>query len=202
MIGTTRRVVPFWVLQATELLALVALADLSLHVTGGGLLVGTGALFAGLALFADGPLGVVKVCSRRLHVVLVAIASVVVALAPVVPAFRPDIEGIIVVEVVAVGLLRLATLTSTAGPRPRSGAGSGPVIDTTADVVTPSPPQPPPAAAGSAARRAGRATAAAAQASAQHRPAAEAQVKRAIRGAGRLAGKAATRTRPPGPPPS
>jgi hypothetical protein len=224
VIGTTNRVVPFWILQATELVSLLALADLSLHVTHGGLLVGAGALFAALALVADGPLGVVRLCGRRLHVVLVMVASVVVGLAPIVPAIRPDLEGILVVELVAVGLLRLASLTSTV-QRPRLVVPPGTVVETTATVVDASspptrPPTSPPtsphgaaaspratssprasaSAGASAARWAGRAATAAAQASARHRPAAEAQVKRALRSAGRATGKVTTRTDPPDPP--
>jgi hypothetical protein len=232
VIGTTNRVIPFWVLQATELVSLLALADLSLHVTNGGLLVGAGALFAVLAMVADGPLGVARVCGRRLHVVLVMAASVVVALAPILPAVRPDLEGILVIELVAVGLFRLATLTSTVPPGRRSVLPPGDVVETTATVVgasspsrTPPPPgsaaprppgsaaRPPAASAGtaastsaaasagaSAARWAGRAATAAAQASARHRPAAEAQVKRALRSAGRATGKVTTRSDPPEPP--
>jgi hypothetical protein len=223
VIGTTNRVVPFWVLQATELVSLLALADLSLHVTNGGLLVGAGALFAVLSMVADGPLGVARLCGRRLHVVLVMVASVVVALAPIIPAVRPDLEGILVVELVAVGLFRLATLTSTA-PAGRKSIRPGAVVEATATVVDPSsspppstpprsPARPPTAPAGtsaastaaasagaSAARWAGRAATAAAQASARHRPAAEAQVKRALRGAGRATGKVTTRSDPPNPP--
>ena len=51
----------------------------------------------------------------------------VIALAPLVPAMRPDIEGIIVVEFGAVGLFRVATLTRTGPfvravrPAPRAG---------------------------------------------------------------------------------
>jgi hypothetical protein len=190
-----RRVFPFWVLQGAEYLLLVALADLSLHVGRGGLLVAMGAAYAVLALTADGPLGVVHLCGRRLHAALVVAVSATAALAPIVPVLRPDLEGIIIVEVIAVGMVRLATLTNTAtGPRPVSG--TGPVVDATAAVVAPPPPAPPsptspaaPSAARLAGRAAGSVSAAVARTSAQHRPAAEEQVKRGIRGAGRLAGK-------------
>jgi hypothetical protein len=193
-----RRVVPFWILQAAEYFTLVALADLSLHVENGRVLVGAGVVYAALAVLADGPLGLLRICPRRLHVTLVVVASVAVALVPVVPALRPDLEGILILEVIAVGMLRLATLTSTAPARPRAVAGSGPLIDSTATVVTdPTPPTPtptpattgPPTPAVTAARMAGRAAGAASAAAVQHRPAAEAQVKRALRGAGRLAGR-------------
>jgi len=196
------RVVPFWILQAAELLALVGLADLSLHVANGGVLVAAGVVFAVLALTADGPLGVIRICGRRLHVVLVVVASALTALAPVVPALRPDIEGIIILEVIAVGILRLATLTNTAAAgHPSADSSSGLAIDATAPVVTESPAYvstPTPTSAvpttSAAARWAGRAVgaagAAAVRTSAQHRPAAEAHVKRAIRSAGRATGKA------------
>ena len=41
------------------------------------------------------------------------VLSAVIALAPIVPALRPDIQGIIVIEFGAVGLIRVATLTRT-----------------------------------------------------------------------------------------
>jgi hypothetical protein len=106
-------VVPFWILQLAELLAAVALADLSLHVDRGGLLVAGTAAFALLAITANGPLGLVRVVPRRPHVYAVCMVCVVVALAPILPQIRPDVSGIIIIEFAAVGLFRLATLTST-----------------------------------------------------------------------------------------
>ncbi len=104
---------PFWILQLAELLAAVALADLSLHVDRGGLLVAGTAVFALLAITAKGPLGLVRLVPRRLHVYAVCGVAVVFALAPIVPQFRPDASGIIIIEFGAVGLFRLATLTRT-----------------------------------------------------------------------------------------
>ena len=108
-----RRVVPFWILQLAELLAAVALADLSLHVDSGGLLVAGTGVFALLAITAKGPLGLVRVVPRRLHVYAVCVAAVVLALAPILPQIRPDVSGIIIIEFAAIGLFRLATLTNT-----------------------------------------------------------------------------------------
>lgn len=105
--------VPFWILQLAELLAAVALADLSLHVDRGGLLVAGTAVFALLAITANGPLGLVRVVPRRLHVHAVCMVAVVFALAPILPQIRPDVSGIIIIEFGAVGLFRLATLTNT-----------------------------------------------------------------------------------------
>lgn len=196
----SRRIIPFWILQAAGLLALVALADLSLHVGHGGTLVGAGAAYAALALTADGPLGLAHLCSRPLHARLVVAVSVAVAVSPLVPALRPDIEGIIILEVVAVGMLRLATLTTTAANRSPAAAVDGPVVEAAATPSGTAPPDEGPAAAPGrapaasptdlAARWAGRTAAAATTAAAQHRPAAEDQVRRAIRRAGRLTGKA------------
>jgi hypothetical protein len=106
-------VVPFWILQLAELLAAVALADLSLHVDRGGLLVAGTAAFALLAITADGPLGLIRVVPRRLHVYAVCVVAVVLALAPILPQIGPDASGIIIIEFGAVGLFRLATMTST-----------------------------------------------------------------------------------------
>jgi hypothetical protein len=135
--------VPFWILQLAELLAAVALADLSLHVNRGGLLVAGTAVFALLAITAKGPLGLVRLVPRRLHVYAVCVVAVVFALAPIIPQIRPDASGIIIIVFGAVGLFRLATMTRTDLPvraprglarpwvRPsagdtQSGAGAGP----------------------------------------------------------------------------
>ncbi|MGA8368851.1 MAG: hypothetical protein WB765_01875, partial [Acidimicrobiales bacterium] len=76
---------PFWVLQLAELLAAVAFADLSLHVDHGQLLVGGTVAFALLAVTAQGPLGLVRVVPRRLHVHIACVVSVLFALAPILP---------------------------------------------------------------------------------------------------------------------
>jgi hypothetical protein len=120
-------VVPFWILQLAELLA----ADLSLHVDRGGLLVAGTAVFALLAITANGPLGLVRVVPRRLHVYAVCVVAVVFALAPILPQIRPDASGIIIIEFGAVGLFRLATLTSTVVTvrAPRGAARAAPATN-------------------------------------------------------------------------
>lgn len=131
--GTSRRWLPFWILQAIELAVAVVFVDLTVHVHDGGLLVAAAIAFALLALTARGPLGVVKLCGQHLHVVLVVATALAVAVAPVVPAFRPDVQGILVVEFGAFGLVRLATFAVT--DQPGSRRGRGPVIDATASVT-------------------------------------------------------------------
>lgn len=208
---------PFWVLQVTELVIAVVLVDVSVHVAGGDLLVAVGGVLAVLAVSAQGPIGLVRLCPQRLHVALAVVAGALAAAAPLVPALRPDVEGIIVIEFAAIGLIRVATLTRTAeyrvgvpGSRRRTGGReTGPVIDATASVVASRNDS---AAADpdehgrdpegeSAARRAGRAAGAAAASgrrlAATHRPAAEAGVKRSIRHAGRWAGRLASRMADP-----
>jgi hypothetical protein len=200
-----------------ELVVAFVFVDVSVHVANSGLLVGAALGFALLAVTARGPLGIVRVCPPWLHLTLVVAVGVVVALAPVFPAARPDIEGIIVIEFGAIGLIRLATLTDM-DPSSRRSMARRPdrmVIEATATVaddVAPrsSPPEPPgnqpPSTAGAAARWAGR-TAGAVSLSgrktvAKHRPEAEAQVKGAIRKAGRLAGRITSSAGPdqgPGP---
>jgi hypothetical protein len=146
-----RRVVPFWILQLAELLAAVALADLSLHVDRGGLLVAGTGVFALLAITAKGPLGLVRVVPRRLHVYAVCVAAVVLALAPILPQIRPDVSGIIIIEFAAIGLFRLATLTNTVvtvrAPRGSArAAASAPTAEPTAmaaaAAVSPENPDP------------------------------------------------------------
>jgi hypothetical protein len=219
-----RRWLPFWALQFSEIAVALVFVDISVHVHKGGLLVASAIAFTALAVTAQGPLGIVRICGKRLHLILIVAAAVVVGLMPIIPGFRPDIEGIIVLEFGAVGLIRIATLTQTAdstGGRTSARRSGSAVIDTTATVVDSDDINAPQAgrpggsqAPGSqrtspatayAARWAGRTTGAAAatgkQVAAKYGPEAEAQVKRGIRGAGRLAGKMAARLTPRDNPP-
>ncbi len=211
-----RRWLPFWVIQATEFGVAVVLADVSIHVSHGGVLIAGALLFFALAITADGPLGLARVCSRRLHLVLVIVASVLLCVASLLPGLRPDVEGLIVVGFAAVGLIRLATLTQS-GPvavsarTTRWTRAGAPVIDTTATVADPGAPTgagtapgPPtrraasaaPAASSTdaAARWAGRTTGSVAatgkRASTKYGPVAGAHLKRTIRAAGRAVGSA------------
>jgi hypothetical protein len=189
------------VLQAAEVVVALVFVDISVHVSNGGVLIGGAGILILLAVTADGPLGILRLCGRRLHVSLMVAVGALLALAPVLPALRPDIEGIIVIEFGAVGLIRLATLTRTAsGPSANSDDRTGHVpgvIDATATERVPAPESPhsptPGPQAGAAARWLGRATGSAAAGGrrmvADHRPEVEAQVKRTIRGAGRAAGR-------------
>ena len=199
-----RRWLPFWLLQAMELVVAFVFVDISVHVANSGLMVAAALALAVLAVTAQGALGIVRLCPPRLHVTLLVSVAVVVALAPLLPAARPDIEGIIVLEFGAIGLIRLATLTdmNLSSRRSTSRRPDRTVIDATATVAEdaasrPAAPDPPATtgstSTGAAARWAGRAAGAASlsgrQAVARHRPEAEAQVKRALRGAGRLTGR-------------
>jgi hypothetical protein len=208
--GGRKRWLPFWILQAAEIVIAVIFVDISVHVANGGLLVAAAVALVALAVTAKGPLGLVRICGPQLHLRLTIIVAGIVALAPIVPAFRPDIEGIIVIEFGAIGLIRLATFTQTAPPTPRGPSvrrpGGSRIIDATAVVVdaaiAPGPGSDAAAstgdrrraaAPGAAARWAGRTAGAAAvtgkRAIDKHRPVAEARVKRTIRSAGRIAGR-------------
>ncbi|HUY66534.1 MAG TPA: hypothetical protein VMV06_06930 [Acidimicrobiales bacterium] len=217
------RWLPFWVLQVTELVVALVFVDVSVHVSNAGLLVAAAATFAALAVTARGPLGIVRICGERLHLVLVMAAAGIMAVGPVIPALRPDIEGIIVLEFGAIGLMRLATFTrlsDTARSVSPSRRGSA-FIDARATVVVPgATPEPPPAPApeppssgspghrssgvapgGATARWLGRtagiAAASGRRAAARHRPVAGARIRRSIRSAGRLTGRVTSR--PDGP---
>jgi len=214
--GPARWRIQFWALQILELGVAFLLVTQSVHVGRGGILIACGVVFGLLALTAKGPLGVFRVCSQRLHVLLVAGAAIAFGALTFVPAIRPDVEGLLVMVAAVVAVVFLASRTmTTSGARGRRRArrGPGPVIDATATVVPPpSAPDdadggtgPPPGAevedAHTALRRAGRTTGAAAAAGKravdEHRPQVEDQVKRGLRGAGRLAGKLAGPKTPP-----
>jgi hypothetical protein len=209
--------IPFWALQVLELGVAFLLVTQSVHVGHGGLLVAAGIVFALLALTADGPLGVLRVCGQRLHVLVVAGLAIGCAALAFVPALRPDAEGLLVIVCAVVAVVYLATRTVTgsgrSGRRSRRTA-HGPVIDVTAtEVPSPSTGAQRPAGADAGAddphsvlRKAGRATGAAAVVGKRvvddHRPQVEDQVKRTLRGAGRLAGRLAGPKTPPADPPA
>lgn len=204
-----RRWIPFWVLQATEIVVALVFVDISVHVARSGLLVGGAVALLVLAVTAQGPLGFFRLIGQRLHRHLTMAVSVALMLAPLIPALRRDVQGIIVVEFGAVGLLRLCTLTRTGEGGAtgwRSAPATGVVLD--ARVVETKVVDPRAAASGqtgvaadSTARRAGRATGAVItsgrQAVAERRPEAEAKVKRTIRSLGRLAGRLSSQAERP-----
>ncbi len=201
--------IPFWALQVLELGVAFLLVTQSVHVGHGEILVGAGAALALLALTADGPLGIYPICRQRLHITLVIAAAVAMAVAACIPAVRPDLEGLLVIGLAVVALIVLASRTSISGGRSRRrrAPGRGEVIDATATVATPDPQTAPPMptdGGDSAIRKAGRTTGAAAAAGKravdEHRPAVEDQVKRGLRGAGRLAGRLAGPKSSPDPP--
>jgi len=219
------RWLPFWIMQATEIAVALVFAYLSVHVAHGDVLVISAIPLLALAVTAEGPLGVFRLCGQRLHLYLAMALSTAIALAPIIPTLRPDIQGIIVLEFGAVGLFRVATLTKTGDPRRAVGRGpqgGSPVIDTTASVVAPrsapgsgtdsvpagagsGPPAGPsgsgPSSSGAAARWAGRTSGAAVasgkRVAADYGPEAEEQVKRVIRGIGKWAGRVSSRPAPP-----
>jgi len=114
--GTTatarrRRPIAFGVHQLLEYFFAVALVVLSVHVGRSDLLLAGGAALGLLALTARGPLGLVRVCGRRLHALFDVTAGLLLALAPLVGPLRPGVVGIVAIEVVAVVWLRVAMLT-------------------------------------------------------------------------------------------
>lgn len=195
--------IPFWALQVLEYGVAFLLVTQSVHVGHGGLLVAGGALLFVLAVTADGPLGIFRVCGRRLHRILVLALAALLAAGCAVAALRPDAEGLVVVGAAVVALLVLASRTVVTGGTRGRRTGRGPVIDATATVVPPTgQPAPTPDDPDSAARKAGRGAGAAAAAGKravdEHRPQVEAGVRKTIRGAGRLAGRLAAPKPAPG----
>ena len=90
-----------------------------------------GLAFGVLAATGRGPTGIVRVCPPRLHATLDVVVAACLALAPVLPALRPDVTGIIVIEFAAVGWIRLTTLTAFTPRRtlvPPSAAAPGPAV--------------------------------------------------------------------------
>jgi len=203
---------PLWLLQVLELAVAYLLISQSVHVAKGGVLAASGILLGLLTLSVKAPLGVLRICSPRLHIVLIRVLALSMATAIAVPSSRSDPEGIVIMLFAAVALVMLSTRAAvTGGRRRRPRRGRDGAIDATATVArTGTPPtmkpEPTPAAsdddgADSALRRAGRSTGAVAAAGKravdQGRPVVEDQVKKGLRGAGRLAGRLNGTKNPP-----
>jgi hypothetical protein len=120
-----------------------ALAELSVHIARSGLLLAAAGAFALLAVTARGPLGIARLCGPRLHGALDIAVAVAMAAAPILPAFRPDTTGILVVEVTALAWIRLATLTRYTRPAPGSPPSTVASPTTVASSDAPVVPPPP-----------------------------------------------------------
>ncbi len=171
-----------------------------MHIGRSVLLVVGAAAFGALAVTAKGPLGLIRVCGPRVHAVLDVVVAVGLALAPLLPALRPDAAGIVVVEVVALAWLRMATLTRYRRPlpTPATGAGAstgvGPVGGTRSP-GTEGPGTEGPGSASVLARNLGLL----AGRSSRRLPAAQDRLAEGARQAGRHAGRLARTWRRPGP---
>ena len=188
---------PLWLLQVLELLVAYLLVSQSVHVAKGGVLAVSGVLLGLLTMSLDAPLGVLRICSPRLHLILIRVLAVTMAATVILPASRSDLEGIAIMLFAPVALVMLSTRTAVVVGRGRGSKwGRIGAIDATATVArtgTPPVPTASDGAADSAIRRAGRSTGAVAAAGKravdQGRPVVEHQVKKGLRSAGRLAGR-------------
>lgn len=115
-----RRPIAFGIHQLLEYLLAAGLVVLSVHVGRSRLFLVSGVMFGVLALSARGPLGILRLCGRRLHATLDVGAAVLLAVAPLVPPLRPGPVGIVAVEFVALAWLRVAMLTRYSGDRDAS----------------------------------------------------------------------------------
>ena len=194
--GGSRRRLPFWILQAYELIAALLLVWVSAHLVHGVLLTLAGVALAVACLCADGPLGIVKWCGRRLHVAIVLILVAASLGGLVLASLRPDAEGILLLVLVQAGLAYTALLTRTAAARP-AGTTPAPAPATSGS----GPPDSGPSTLDRAARSLGAGAGAGKRAAERHRPAAEQAARKTARGAGRLAGRwsGRTSTAPGGP---
>jgi len=106
-----RRPVGFGIHQLLEYIVAVVLVLMSVHIGRSHLLLVGGVIFGLLALTARGPLGVIRVCGMRVHALLDVAAALLLGAAPLIRALRPGIGGIVAIELVAVGWLRMTMLT-------------------------------------------------------------------------------------------
>lgn len=121
--GTERRTIPFALHHLLEYALAVALIGLSIHITNGKVLAVGGGAFAVLALCSRTRLAPLHLLPPRVHATLDVAVAIGLALAPVVPAWRPEPVGVAIAVIAAVAWLRLSTLTRY---RPRRPVGPGP----------------------------------------------------------------------------
>jgi hypothetical protein len=155
-----RRTLPFALHQLLELVVGLALIGLSIHVSRPGLLVATGVVFVALALLSQGRLGIVGLLPPRVHAALDVIVALAAALAPIFPSLRPDLTGILCVELAALAWLRVATLTryrpgpsalsASSAALSASSAASSASSTASSAIPAPSSATPEPGATGSA----------------------------------------------------
>jgi hypothetical protein len=200
---------PSWLLQVLELTVAYLLISQSVHVAKGGVLATSGILLGLLSLTLKAPFGVLRICNPRLHLVLIRVLAAAIACTVVVPASRSDLEGIAIMLFASVALIMLSTRTAVVvGRGRRLKRGRDGAIDATATAVrTGMPPAPSTSVdddPDTAIRRAGRSTGAVAAAGRravdQGRPVVEDQLKKGLRGAGRLAGRLTGTKHPPDDP--
>jgi hypothetical protein len=180
---------PSWLLQVLELTVAYLLISQSVHVAKGGVLATSGILLGLLSLTLKAPFGVLRICNPRLHLVLIRVLAIMLF--------------------ASVALIMLSTRTAVVvGRGRRLKRGRDGAIDATATAVrTGTPPAPSTSVdddPDTAIRRAGRSTGAVAAAGRravdQGRPVVEDQLKKGLRGAGRLAGRLTGTKHPPDDP--
>ena len=130
---------PFGLHQGAEYLLAAFLAETALHLRAGtqtALLAGAGAI-ALLAFLTRGPLGLIRLLPPRLHQIGDVVVLAGLAIEPVVVASGRSLTSILVAEVGAIAVARLAWSTRyTPSPRPVASRRVGPsaqqVVDASA----------------------------------------------------------------------
>ena len=110
-VGRQRRL-PFALHQGLEYALAALLVDLGIHSVHGGLLFVAAAAFVILAATARGPLGILRLVGPSIHKALDVTVPVLIGLAPIWPAMRPDLGDTILLELLVLVWLRVTTLTS------------------------------------------------------------------------------------------
>jgi len=141
---TARRWRPlrFGVHQGAEYALAAGLVDLSLHTRHPYLLYAAAATMAAESLATRGPLCLATFLPRRIHAAADTVLPFCFAIGPLVPSLRPDLVGMLSLELGMLAWLRISTLTRysepatstmAVAPAARSGASSGTSASGTAD---------------------------------------------------------------------
>lgn len=95
------------------------MVDLSLHTLHPYLLYAGAGIITMSSLVTDGPLALVHLVPRKAHAAADTGLAILLAAGPLLPALRPDLVGLLALELAMVAWLRISTLTRYSEREPR-----------------------------------------------------------------------------------
>ncbi|MGH9103673.1 MAG: hypothetical protein ACRDYD_11930, partial [Acidimicrobiales bacterium] len=138
-VDPSSRLLPLWIHQLVEYLLAVLFGELGLHLRGAAewVVLGGAALVLMVALGTRGPLGLLRALSPKAHHAADLVVVTLFALAPLADLHRRDWLGIVLLELIAAGLLRISRMTRYQ-PRVRSEGAATQALSTLGAALQPS----------------------------------------------------------------